>query len=138
MKILAREAALAQFLAREAAREVFWAVGTDESRRINWAIWQSAEPGSRIAIATLSLHVLEATVAERPRATKAETEVMVLEHAGRRLELTMFKSASAGYYDRHTEEWFPGADRDVSIDGVSARLVELRPRVHEQLDLFGG
>jgi hypothetical protein len=120
-----------------AALELFYAVGTDSGRRIAWAIWQSAEPGSRVVIATLS-YVIEATVAERPMAVKPEAETMVLEHAGRRLELTMFKSASAGYYDRHTEEWFPGADRDVSIDGMSARLVELRTRAHEQLDLFVG
>jgi hypothetical protein len=82
--------------------------------------------------------VIEATVAERPMAgVKPETEIMVLEHAGRRLELKMFKSASAGYYDRNPEQWFPGADRDVSLDGASARLVELRPRVIEQLELFG-
>jgi hypothetical protein len=124
-------------MSSEAALALFHAVGTDSGRRIDWAIWHSVEPGSRVVIATLS-YVLEAVVAERPRATKAEAETMVLEHAGRRLRLTMFKSASAGYYDRHPEEWFPGADRDVSIDGVSARLVELRPRVHEQLDLFGG
>jgi hypothetical protein len=120
----------------EAARE-FWAVGTDESRRIDWAIWHAAGPGSRIVIATLS-DVIEATVAELPLVVDPETEVMVLGHAGRRLELKMFKSASAGYYDRNPEKWFPGADRDVVLDGASARLVELRPRAHEQLELFGG
>jgi hypothetical protein len=121
----------------EIARDLFHAVGTGESRRIDWAIWHSAEPGSRIVIATLS-RVIEATVAERPLAVEPETEVMVLGHAGRRLELKMFKSASAGYYNRHPEEWFPGADRDVSLNGASARLVEIRPRVQEQLELFGG
>jgi len=121
----------------EAALALFHAVGTDSGRRRNWAIWQAAEPGSRIAIATLT-EVFEATVIERPRVTKPETSVMVIEHAGRRLELKLYKSASAGYWDRHPEEWFPGADRDVSLDGVSARLVELRPLVVEQLDLFGG
>jgi hypothetical protein len=120
-----------------AALELFYAVGTDSGRRIAWAIWQSAEPGSRVVIATLS-YVIEATVAERPMAVKPETEIMVLEYAGRRLDLKMFKSASAGYYDRHPDEWFPGADRDVSLDGASARLVEIRPRVYEQLVLFGG
>jgi hypothetical protein len=119
-----------------AALELFYAVGTDSGRRIAWAIWQSAEPGSRVVIATLS-YVIEASVVARPLATKPETEIMVLEHAGRRLELKMFKSASAGYYDRNPEQWFPGADRDVSLDGASARLVELRPRAHEQLELFG-
>ncbi len=119
------------------ARDLFFAVGTDESRRIDWAIWQSAVPGSRIVVATLS-RVVVATVAERPLPTEPETEVMVLEHAGRRLKLKMYKSASAGYYDQHPEEWFPGGDRDVDLDGASARLVELRPRVAEQLDLFGG
>jgi len=119
------------------AVELFHAVGTDEGRRIDWAIWHAAQPGSRIVIATLT-EVVEATVVERPRVTKPETAVMVVEHAGRRRELKMYKSASAGYWDRHPEEWFPGGDRDVSLDGVSARLVELRPRVVEQLDLFGG
>jgi hypothetical protein len=121
----------------EAARDLFHAVGTSESRRIDWAIWHSAEPGSRVVIATLS-YVIEATVAERAMAVKPETEIMQLEHAGRRLELTMFKSASAGYWDRHPDERFPGCDRDVSLDGASARLVELRTRAHEQLELFGG
>jgi hypothetical protein len=87
----------------DAAIELFYAVGTDGGRRIAWVIWHAAEPGSRIVIATLS-EVIEATVAERPRATKPETEIMVLGHAGRRLKLKMFKSASAGYYDRHPEE----------------------------------
>jgi hypothetical protein len=121
----------------EAAVELFHAVGTDEGRRIDWAIWHAAEPGSRIVIATLT-EVVEATVVERPRATSPETQVMALEHAGRRLDLKMYKSASAGYWDRHPEEWYPGGDRDVSLEGVSARLVELRPRVVEQLELFGG
>ena len=121
----------------ESARELFFAVGTCESRRIDWAIWHSAEPGSRVVIVTLD-HVIEASVVARPLATKPETEIMVLEHAGRRLELKMFKSASAGYYDRNPEQWFPGADRDVSLDGASVRFVELQPRAHEQLELFGG
>jgi uncharacterized membrane protein YraQ (UPF0718 family) len=36
------------------AVELFHAVGTDEGRRRNWAIWHGAEPGSRIVIATLT------------------------------------------------------------------------------------
>lgn len=121
----------------ERARDLFYAVDTRESRRINWMIWHSAEPGSRVVVATLA-RVLEAVVLERPQSLERETEIMVLGHAGRRLEIKMFKPASAGYWDRHPEEWFPGGDRDVALDGVSARLVELRPRAHEQLELFGG
>jgi hypothetical protein len=119
------------------ARDLFFAVGTNESRRINWTIWHSAEPGSRVVVATLG-RVLDAVVLSRPLAVEPETEVMMLEHAGRQFKLTMSKSSSAGYYDRHPEEWFPGGDRDVYLDGASARLVELRARAHEQLELFGG
>lgn len=117
--------------------ELFFAVGTDESRRIDWAIWHSAEPGSRVVVATLD-RVLDAIVLSRPQAVEPETEVMMLEHAGRQFKLTMSKSASAGYYDRHPEEWFHGADRDIDLDGASARLVVLRARAQEQLELFGG
>jgi hypothetical protein len=106
------------------ARDLFFAVGTDESRRINWTIWHSVGPGSRVVVATLD-RVLDAIVLSRP-------------HAGRQFKLTMSKSASAGYFDRHPEEWYPGGDRDVDLDGAPARLVELQALAHEQLELFGG
>lgn len=120
----------------ERARDMFFAVDTDESRRIDWTIWHAAELGSKIVVATLA-HVFEASVVELPRPTEPETEVMVVEIAGRRSTLRMAKSGSAGYFERNPEEWEPGADRDVDLDGLSARLVEFLDRAPEQLGLFG-
>ena len=119
------------------AIELYFAVGTDKARRIDWTIWHLAEPGTRVVVATLD-RVLDAIVLSRPAAVEPEVEVMMLEHAGWQFKLTMSKSASAGYYVRHPEERFPGCDRDIDLDGASARLVVLRARAHEQLDLFGG
>jgi hypothetical protein len=44
---------------------------------------------------------------------------------GSRAELTLFRSPSAGYYDRHLGQRFPGCDRDLDLDGVSAQLFDL-------------
>ncbi len=51
----------------EAARDLFHAVGTGESRRIDWAIWHSAEPGSRVVIATLSYVIAVSAVTWDPQ-----------------------------------------------------------------------
>ena len=118
------------------ALELFYAVGTDEARRIDWMIWQGARPGLRVIVATLN-RVVEARVISSPQATAPEVEVMLLEHAGRRLKLKAYRSASSGYWDRHPEERYPGCDRDYDLDGLSARLIGLMPpREPEQLELW--
>lgn len=119
------------------ALALFYEHGTDATRRIDWAIWHEVEPGSELTIATLD-HVLEAVVLEHPATTEDGSEVMPVVIRGRRRQLRMYVSASAGYWNRYPGERYPGCDREVEIDGRSARLAEHRPRKPAQLDLFGG
>lgn len=117
------------------ALALFWAVGTDEGRAIDWKIWRAAAPGDRIVIATLRA-VVEAVVRERPRFRADGSEIMLVEADGLLAELHLYRSASAGYWDDHPDERYPGCDRDLDFDGVSARLCDRQACSPHQLDLF--
>jgi len=116
---------------RARAHALFWAFGTDQSRAIDWDLWHRSGPGNRVVVATLT-RVIEAVVVERP----PTSDVMVIEAAGRRLSLSLDRAESAGYYDTHPEERFPGCDRDLRLGRWAARLCAIL--APEQLELFGG
>jgi hypothetical protein len=104
------------------ALSAFFSVGTREGRAITWRLW-SSHPGVRFLVATLH-QLAEVEVLERPRACD-RGEVMAVSVSGSRSELTLYRSASAGYYDRHPEQSFHGCDRDLDFDGASAHLFDL-------------
>lgn len=118
---------------RDRARSLFWAVGTDESRRIDWAIWRAAAPGSRF-LAVTSDRIFEVEVLTGPQSRPDGSEAMTVLANGRESTIELVLSGSRGYYDDHPDERFPGCDRDILLGHAHPRLAELER--DPQLELF--
>ena len=113
-------------------KEAFYSVGTDEGRALTWKLWR-LPPGARFFVATLE-QLVEVEVIGRAQ-TSARGESLAVSVAGEPALLLLYRSASAGYYDRNPHESFPGCDLDLDFEGASAQLLELDSVDDDQLRL---